>query len=454
MTLITEVSSRTKDLEKRVSQAFENDPDVSDSLKTPEARRSAREKNRERARRLDYEQKQNTLVHKRDRLEWQKKQSIKKYRELELQRKDREARRAAQGNQSSGIQTQTINDTDKDPTAYKKALGNLASIGKHAVGTAFSIGKKEYQKRKDQQSERDKEAETARANDLDKFRKSKIQKFKSATTSAMSQSKRLLPSAPSQMSGREKRTAVSQGKYLGKGQVSEIYSCWREELLYEVDDKKKKKEKGIDYTVDIMKGKNKIIINPNIKEELSSDSLQEALTRIEQVMKRKLLIEARKRDHLANAILSVAFAANLAQSPKNFVRSGHIEGPGMQLMDRMMKRKEKATKNLDHGRVNHPARNRKKLEEAKYDKSNLDCNKPKSDPVGNNTTGKSHVVKSCENEEEKLIRFGQKGVKGSPKKEGESEAYKNRRERFKSRHSKNIKKGKSSAAYWSDIWKW
>ena len=88
------------------------------------------------------------------------------------------------------------------------------------------------------------------------------------------------------------------------------------------------------------------------------------------------------------------------------------------------------------------------------DKSGLACNKPKADPVGDSKTGKSHVVKACEGGKEKLIRFGQRGVKGSPKKEGESEAYRSRRERFKSRHAKNIAKGKMSAAYWSNRVKW
>ena len=54
----------------------------------------------------------------------------------------------------------------------------------------------------------------------------------------------------------------------------------------------------------------------------------------------------------------------------------------------------------------------------------------------------------------KLIRFGQQGVKGSPKKDNESESYKKRRESFKARHAKNIKKGKMSAAYWADREKW
>jgi len=87
-------------------------------------------------------------------------------------------------------------------------------------------------------------------------------------------------------------------------------------------------------------------------------------------------------------------------------------------------------------------------------KKDMACNKPKSDPVGDSITGKSHVVKACSGGKEKLIRFGQRGVKGSPKKEGESDRYKNRRKRFQARHAKNIKKGKMSAAYWANRVKW
>lgn len=89
-----------------------------------------------------------------------------------------------------------------------------------------------------------------------------------------------------------------------------------------------------------------------------------------------------------------------------------------------------------------------------FKKSEMACNKPKAQPVGDSLTGKSHVVKACENGKEMLIRFGQRGVKGSPKKEGESKEYKNRRLRFKKRHKKNIKKGKMSAAYWANRVKW
>ena len=81
----------------------------------------------------------------------------------------------------------------------------------------------------------------------------------------------------------------------------------------------------------------------------------------------------------------------------------------------------------------------------------LACNEAKRTP---NHPTKSHVVKACENGKEKIIRFGQQGVKGSPKKKGESEADRKRREAFKARHKKNIDKGKMSAAYWADKEKW
>lgn len=78
-------------------------------------------------------------------------------------------------------------------------------------------------------------------------------------------------------------------------------------------------------------------------------------------------------------------------------------------------------------------------------------NQPKRTP---NHPKKSHIVVAKEGDKVKTIRFGQQGVSGSPKKAGESEAYKNRREAFKARHASNIAKGKMSAAYWADKVKW
>ena len=78
-------------------------------------------------------------------------------------------------------------------------------------------------------------------------------------------------------------------------------------------------------------------------------------------------------------------------------------------------------------------------------------NKPKRTP---NHPTKSHVVVAKSGDEIKTIRFGQQGVSGSPRREGESKADKARRESFKARHPSNIAKGRLSAAWWADRVKW
>ena len=78
-------------------------------------------------------------------------------------------------------------------------------------------------------------------------------------------------------------------------------------------------------------------------------------------------------------------------------------------------------------------------------------NKPKRTP---NHPNKSHAVLAKEGDKVKLIRFGQQGVSGSPRREGESKAAAARRASFKARHAENIAKGKMSAAYWADKEKW
>ena len=79
-------------------------------------------------------------------------------------------------------------------------------------------------------------------------------------------------------------------------------------------------------------------------------------------------------------------------------------------------------------------------------------NKPKRTP---GHPKKSHVVVAKQGSQVKTIRFGEQGAEtaGKPK-AGESERMKNKRASFKARHSKNIAKGKLSAAYWADKVKW
>jgi hypothetical protein len=79
-------------------------------------------------------------------------------------------------------------------------------------------------------------------------------------------------------------------------------------------------------------------------------------------------------------------------------------------------------------------------------------NKPKRTP---DHPTKSHSVLAQEGSQLKLIRFGEQGAStaGKPK-AGESDKMKAKRKSFKSRHGRNIKKGKMSAAYWADKAKW
>lgn len=78
-------------------------------------------------------------------------------------------------------------------------------------------------------------------------------------------------------------------------------------------------------------------------------------------------------------------------------------------------------------------------------------NQPKRTPTH---SSKSHAVLAKVGTTVKLIRFGQQGVSGSPRKKDESKAERSRRESFKARHARNIAKGKLSAAYWSNKVKW
>jgi len=77
-------------------------------------------------------------------------------------------------------------------------------------------------------------------------------------------------------------------------------------------------------------------------------------------------------------------------------------------------------------------------------------NKPKRTP---RHPTKSHAVLAKDGDRIKLIRFGQQGVSGAGK-SPKSAKDKARRKSFKARHSKNIAKGKMSAAFWSNKVKW
>jgi hypothetical protein len=81
-------------------------------------------------------------------------------------------------------------------------------------------------------------------------------------------------------------------------------------------------------------------------------------------------------------------------------------------------------------------------------------NEPKRTPSHKT---KSHLVVAKKGDEVRVVRFGAQGVKGSPKKDGESEAYRKRREGFVARHKAQNPQGmkdKFSPLYWSNKVKW
>lgn len=85
------------------------------------------------------------------------------------------------------------------------------------------------------------------------------------------------------------------------------------------------------------------------------------------------------------------------------------------------------------------------------DKSKMKCNAPKRTP---SHATKSHVVKACSDGQEKLIRFGQQGVKGAGK-APKTESEKARKKSYYARHdAQDPSPDKMSARFWSHKVKW
>tara|TARA_R100001163_G_scaffold63722_2_gene56256 strand:+ start:2639 stop:2938 length:300 start_codon:yes stop_codon:yes gene_type:complete len=94
---------------------------------------------------------------------------------------------------------------------------------------------------------------------------------------------------------------------------------------------------------------------------------------------------------------------------------------------------------------------KKAAKAARLHKDKMACNKPKK--TANHPT-KSHVVKACANGKEKIIRFGQQGVKGAGK-NPKSAKDKARRKSYYARHNaQDSKPSIMSARYWSHKVKW
>jgi len=221
--------------------------------------------------------------------------------------------------------------------------------------------------------------------------------------------------------GKAKRKVLGLEEYTWK----ELLIFEVAEFLSEVDKKEQKKIKRREI-IDIMKGKNRVTMNP----------MQEAHSKI---------LGGDKMDdegNMAKSQLKTMERAIKALNKK--IKKGSDQLPAW-----VQSKITKATDDIDTASDYLQG----DVKEA-VDKDKMKCNKPKAQAHGSGESGKSHIVKACEGGEERIIRFGQLGVKGSPKKKGESKEYASRRHRFQTRHAKNIAKGKMSAAYWANKVKW
>jgi hypothetical protein len=97
------------------------------------------------------------------------------------------------------------------------------------------------------------------------------------------------------------------------------------------------------------------------------------------------------------------------------------------------------------------SKQRKAASAAKIAKDKMACNKPRKTP-GHPT--KSHVVKACKGEEERIIRFGQQGVEGAGK-NPKTAKDKARKKSYYARHNaQDSSPDIMSARYWSHKVKW
>lgn len=527
------------------------------------------------------------LDYKRQKYEDQKKREIEKRKERSQKESEGKARQAL-----SSIKQQIISYKDQDPTAYRKAIENVGSaaagIGKAAYyALQARRKKKQAEKEASRQPEKKEPGKPGRpkaeggdvqaVNVSDVTPKNKVRN--AFALSGTPERKKLVPStkrlppaskkigpaggtpyqtppAPDRETGMRLGQRARRNPALKSALIKsrmEEYSNWKEEFIFEVDDKMNKVEKK--KVIDIMTGKNNIELNPSVMEdhkEIASgkkkddegymanvelDQMERAIKSLrkklkrsdtqlpawvqskitraadyidtaseymqsdegisEEVDKKKLLVmlmlkaadnaKRRKNSQLINGIIgednlnefaplvAAVGRAALGTAAKQGVKAA-VASTVKDIAKEKIKRGVQSSLERAGQRVQSSGSTGsgiapseggataymkalsnivgEEVEISEGKKSEMKCNKPKAQAHGSGETGKSHVVKACEGGEEKLIRFGQLGVKGSPKKAGESEAYASRRNRFKTRHAKNIAKGKMSAAYWANKVKW
>ena len=223
----------------------------------------------------DYLEKQ--LEFKKKKYEAQKKAQIERMKEKNVQGPLDQAKASLKG-----IQTQTISDKDKEGTAYSKLMGNVGSTAVGVGGAVFhgiralaARRKAETKAKEKQQEKRERKAAgrppgktKKKENSSPEAPTAKKGKSQEQAKLLVPSTKRLPPSGGTGGRGAKKQTLGQRARNnpaIRAGLIAqrmESYSNWREELLIEVDEKDKGKKEKI---INVMKGKNTIIINPDEK---------------------------------------------------------------------------------------------------------------------------------------------------------------------------------------------
>ena len=97
------------------------------------------------------------------------------------------------------------------------------------------------------------------------------------------------------------------------------------------------------------------------------------------------------------------------------------------------------------------SKHKKAATAAKLAKDKMACNKPKRTPKH---PTKSHVVKACKDGKEKIIRFGQQGVKGAGKNPKTAKDKARKKSYYARPNAPAANPDKFSARYWSHKVKW
>ena len=262
--------------------------------------------------------------------EQNKKDRIEKLRQTGVQKNVDKAKASI-----SGIKTQQISDKEGDATAYSKAIGNVGSAAA-GVGGAIVYGVKAGLAKRKADAARKAEAQTPDKPNIPEKKPrtggilgGRPPAPKPATPgtgapSSVSAPKPTTPTAPAtrplgpsgptgpaamKPKGPTGPTGPAAMKPKGPkgpkgpgGMRTEEYSNWREEFLYEVETEKtntKGKKKDI---VDVMKGKNKIDLNPNegqVKESIDlTDTSQKQQIQQQQVQTRNQTMFQKKQQSL------------------------------------------------------------------------------------------------------------------------------------------------------------